>query len=387
VSHAQIAITAPPRDPKTAGVSTNLRVLAWPGLEAKAKNPYTWLLYSHLTRLGVQVREFTPASAMQGGYDVLHAHWPDKALTAASWTGSAIRAAAALGIMEAAHLYGARVVWTAHNAESHESRHPRLERWFWSAFVRQVDAVIHLSTAGRLAVEARYRALAACPQVVVAHGHYRGAYPDTVDRCEARRALGIPAGAQVMTFIGKVRGYKNVPHLVRTVRALSPRAGEVILLVAGATQTPALAEEVLAAAGADPRVRLKLDHIPDAEVQHYLRAADLVVLPFTQITNSGSALLALSFDRPVLVPALGAMGELQALVGDDWVRTYEGALMPDMLTDALQWAARPRNAAPGMDQLEWPLLARQTLSVYAGILSSHRRSQLDARPTSAGPHC
>ncbi len=368
MSHAQAAIPAPPTDPKPPGVSTNLRVLAWPGLGAKAKNPYTWLLYSHLTRLGVQVQEFTPATALHGGYDVLHAHWPDKALNASSWAGSAIRAAFALAIMQAAHLYGARVVWTAHNAEPHESRHPRLERWFWSAFVRRVDAVIHLSTAGKLAVEGRWQKLATRPQFVVAHGHYRGVYPDTVARDEARRALGIPAGARVITFFGKVRQYKNVPHLVRTVRALGSRAEEVVLLVAGASETRALAEEVLAAAGTDPRVRLRLDHIPEAEVQRYLRAADLVVLPFTEITNSGSALLALSFDRPVLVPALGAMGELQALIGHDWVRTYEGTLMPDVLADALRWAAQRRNAAPKLDQLEWPLLARQTLSVYAGIV-------------------
>ena len=371
MSHAQVAIPAPPTQSPPAAVLAELRVLAWPGLAAKARNPYTWLLYSHLTRLGVQVLEFTPASALHGGYDVLHAHWPDKALNAASWTGSAIRAAATLAIVRAAHLHGARVVWTAHNAEPHESRHPRLERWFWSAFVQHVDAVVHLSTAGRRAVEAHYQALAGRPQAVVAHGHFRGAYPDTIARDEARGTLGMPAGARVITFIGKVRGYKNVPHLIRTVRALSPRAGEVILLVAGASQTRALREEVLAAAGADPRVHLKLGHIPEGEVQHYLRAADLVVLPFTEITNSGSALLALSFDRPVLVPALGAMGELQALAGHDWVRTYEGALMPDTLTDALQWAARRRHRGPRLDQLEWPLLARQTLSLYTGIVRRH----------------
>jgi beta-1,4-mannosyltransferase len=381
VTHARVAVAAPSRDPKPSELSANLRVMAWPGLGAKAQNPYTWLLYSHLAHLGVQVRDFTPASAVQGGYDVLHAHWPEKALNAASWTGSAIRATAALAIVEAARLHGARVVWTAHNAEPHDSRHPRLERWFWSAFVRQVDAVIHLSTAGRLAVEARYPALADRPQVLVSHGHFRGAYPDTVTQDEARRTLGIPAEARVITFIGKVRRYKNVPQLVRTVRALPPCDGEVILLVAGASQTRALAEEILGAAGADPRVRLKLDHIPEAEVQCYLRAADLVVLPFSEITNSGSALLALSFDRPVLLPALGAMSELQALVGDDWVRTYHGAIRPDVLTDALRWAARRRDAAPDLDQLDWPLLARQTLSVYAGIT---RRCERSVRRTHFG---
>jgi beta-1,4-mannosyltransferase len=342
-----------------------LRVLAWPGLRARAKNPYTWLLYSHLAALGVRVEEFTVARALRGGYDVFHVHWPDKALNATPWAGMAAGAAAALASLDAAHFHGARVVWTAHNAHPHESRHPRLERWFWAAFVRRVDAVIHPSAAGQQAVHARYPALAALPHALVPLGHFRGAYLDTISRDEARTSLGIPHGSRVVTFLGLVRPYKNVPHLVRSVRALSSSAGDVVLLVAGAPLTPALADEVRAAAGGDPRVRLALEHVPDADVQRYLRAADLVVLPFKEITNSGSALVALSFDRPILVPSRGAMGELQALAGGEWVCTYEGELTPRVLGDALDWAVhRPPGGSPRLDALEWPLIARQTLSLY-----------------------
>ena len=42
--------------------------------------------------------------------------------------------------------------------------------------------------------------------------------------------------------------------------------------------------------------------VPDGEVQHYLLAADAVVLPFKEILTSGSAMLALSFGRPVVAP-------------------------------------------------------------------------------------
>jgi beta-1,4-mannosyltransferase len=348
-----------------AEIHAPLRVLAWPW--AFPANPYTCLLYSHLASLGVEVREFTVARALGGGYDVFHLHWPEKALTSAAWFVAAAGAVAALVALEAAHLHGARVVWTAHNAKPHDSRHPWLERWFWSALVRRVDAVIHLSAAGQQAVEARYPRLAACPHAVVPHGHYRGSYPDTLSREDARAALAIPAGARVVTFLGLVRPYKNVPHLVRTVRALPSSAGEVVLLVGGAPHPPALAEEIRAAADGDPRVRLTLEHVPDEQVQHYLRAADLIVLPFKDITNSGSALLALSFDRPVLVPARGAMGELQALAGGDWVCTYERELTPEVLAAALDWAMqRPSGAGPQLDALEWIRLARQTLSVYVG---------------------
>lgn len=341
-----------------------LRVLAWPGLGARAKNPYTWLLCSHLTTLGVRIRDFTPARALRGGYDVLHVHWPEKALNAESLLGRVAGAVAALAMLDAARLHGARVVWTAHNAWPHESRHPKLEEWFWSAVVRRVDTVIHPSVAGRQAVEARYPQLARRPHAVVPMGHFRGAYADTVSREDARAAFGISDGARVVAFLGLVRPYKNVPHLVRTVRALPRAAGEVVLLVGGAPHTAALADEVREAAGGDPRVRLALEHIPDDDIQRYLRAADLVVLPFRDITNSGSALLALSFDRPVLLPARGAMAELQALAGADWVCTYDEDLTPDVLARALDQAVRRSSGGPNLDALEWPEIARRTLAAY-----------------------
>jgi glycosyltransferase involved in cell wall biosynthesis len=340
--------------------------LAWPGLGARAKNPYTWLLYTHLAALGVRVRDFTPARALGGGYDILHVHWPEKALNARSLPARLAGAVAALAMLDAAHLHRARVIWTAHNAQPHESRHRRLEEWYWAAVVRRVDGVIHPSAAGRLAAESRFPPLAERPQAVVPMGLYIGAYPDSISREAARATFGIPDGARVIAFLGLVRPYKDVPGLIRAVRALAAEAGSVVLLVAGAPHTPEIAEEVRRAAGGDPRVHLALQHVPDDDIQRYLRAADLVVLPFRDITNSGSALLALTFDRPVLVPARGAMGELRELAGADWVRTYEGELTPEVLMGALDWAVTrtiPPGAAP-LDALEWPEIARQTLAAY-----------------------
>lgn len=329
----------------------------------REKNPYTWLLCSHLADLGVEVRDFTPARALRGGYDVLHLHWPEKALNA-EWVGRSLAGGvAALALLDVARWHGARVVWTAHNAQPHESRHPRLERWYWSAVVRRVDAVIHPSEAGRQEVLSHFPELAGRPQSVVPLGHFRGTYPDTISRDEARASLEIPGGACVIAFLGLVRPYKNVPHLIQTVRALPP-ALDVVLVVAGSPHTPALAEEVRQAAAGDSRIRLVLGHVPGPEVQRYLRAADLVALPFRDITNSASALLALSFDLPVLVPSRGAMGELQAIAGAEWVRTYDGELTPDILAGALDGFSSSPEGRPRLDALDWPEIARQTLAVY-----------------------
>jgi glycosyltransferase involved in cell wall biosynthesis len=109
-------------------------------------------------------------------------------------------------------------------------------------------------------------------------------------------------------------------------------------------------------------------------VQLFFRAADFVVLPYRDILNSGAALLALSFNRPVLVPNQGAMGELQSSAGAEWVRIYSGDIDAAQLVDGLAWAVaseRPREVR--LDHLEWPRLAEQTLHAYEEIRSPRAR--------------
>jgi beta-1,4-mannosyltransferase len=343
--------------------SAPLRVLAWPGRGARAKNPYTWLLYSHLADLGVQVDDFSPLRALRGGYDILHVHWPEKALMTGGLPGRVAGAVAGIAVLEAARRHGASVVWTTHNSRPHEGRNTRLERWYWSGVLRRLDAVIHPSAASQAEIEASAPLVGRLPHAVVHLGHYRGSYPDEVTREEARRGFGIAEDAAVITFVGLVRPYKYVPRLIEAVRALPPER-KAVLLVGGEPLDRTLAAELERAAAGDPRVRLTLHHLPDADMQRFLRAADLVALPFTHITNSGSALLALSFDRPVLVPRRGAMGELQALAGSDWVCTYDGRLTPEVLDQAIRWARGRRAGLPDLSALEWGAIAKRTLELY-----------------------
>jgi hypothetical protein len=126
-------------------------------------------------------------------------------------------------------------------------------------------------------------------------------------------------------------------------------------------------ERTREAAVGGPNIKLDLEFINKNLVQYYLRAADLIALPYTKILNSGTALLALSFDRPVLLPALGAMPELREMVGEDWVRLYEGNLTPEVLRSAIQWTRRRQTnkcAQPPLDSLDWKHLATLTLEAF-----------------------
>jgi beta-1,4-mannosyltransferase len=358
-----------------------MRILAWPA--SVPDNPYNSLLYESLSALGAEVVPFSPMQLVRGRAAIWHLHWVEDMWNRPGLVRAGLRAGAILMMLRIAHLRGMSIVWTVHNLHTHERFHPRLEQWFWRSFVRHLDGYLALAEVGRTMAQERFPMLRSLPGFVVPHGHYRGAYPTTIDREAARARLGIAPDERVITFLGKVRPYKNVPHLIRTFRALpEPR---VRLFIAGSARLPSLEHEVRAAAGSDQRIQLQLRHIPDDEVQVYLGAADVVVLPYRDILNSGSALLALSFDRPVLVPDCGAMGELAACAGPEWVRTFTGALSVAELAESLQWARAPRpSVCDGLNRLDWMSIARETLHSFECIL---RRAGRGRPGGAAGVEC
>jgi beta-1,4-mannosyltransferase len=370
------AARAPPPDPAPTTDEArydDVAVLGWPAFENRAEQPYNALLYTALRALGVRVAEHSTARVLSGRYSILHLHWPDRRIRARGVAAAVARSAALLALLDVAHARGMRVIWTVHNLQAHDGTHrPRLERAYWRALTKRLDGFIALSASGVERVRERFPALRDTPAFVVPHGHLRDVYPDSIGRDEARRALALAHGTRVVAFVGQIRAYKNAPQLVRAFRALDDTSCR--LVVAGRAKPAALADELRTLAAGDDRIRIMPDFVPDDRLQHVLRAADLVALPYRDIFNSGAALLALSFDRPVLVPAIGAMPELAQTFGDEWVRTYEGELTADVLAHAITWATHGRRAArPPMNELAWDRVARLTLAAYATVVRASRR--------------
>ena len=382
--------TPAPRSPLPNPYPQTVRILAWPAFDNQTGNPYNRLLYAPMADMGVTVDEFSPGRALQsallGAHDAWHLHWPDDLLSITPRRAAAWRVAGLLGLMTLARWRSIRMVWTAHDLGPHESPHPWLERFFWHHFVPRVDAVISLSEHGLEAARERFPRLRGRPGFAIPHGHYRDAYPPAPPKDEARRALDLPAEVPVVLFVGRIRPYKNVARLVKVFREMdAPERAH--LVVAGNPASEALRRRIEAAAAGAERVRLALRFIPEAGLPAYLAAADLVALPYRDVLHSGSALLALSFDRPVLVPGRGAMSELQAQVGPRWVQTFAGEssnaetkqLTSEALRDALRWALRvKRPARAPLGALGWDQVATQTVEAYHVVArGSNKRAEAE----------
>lgn len=355
-----------------------MRVLASPALINRWLNPYNWLLNTHLEREGVEVLGAAPWRVLRGQADVWHVHWPDHVFNQSSAARAQWGARIWLHMAREARRHGMRIMWTVHNLRAHDGQHAVLEQSFWDEFLPLVDGFVHLSDAGRSAALQRFPSMAGRTNVVIPHGHYRGEYVTTLDRDASRRRLGIDADASMVLYAGRIRPYKNVPALLNAFHAL--RDASAVCMVTGAPATTALRRAIEQQASRDFRVRLDLRHLRRRELARTFRAADLVVLPYREILNSGSALLALSLDRPVLVPNRGALAELASHMGEDWVRCYDGELTATTLADAVAWAREtPRAAQAPLDAFAWPAIARAHSAAYESLTrSASDRSYPDA---------
>ena len=128
-----------------------------------------------------------------------------------------------------------------------------------------------------------------------------GAIPSRED---ARRKLGVQGN--VALFFGHVRPFKGLDIALRAWRELK---SDVTLLVAGEAWWKG-EEEYRALARDLTNVRFDFRFIPDAEIATYFAAADVVLAPYRIEAQSGVALTAFHFARPVIATNVGGLPEI-----------------------------------------------------------------------------
>lgn len=346
--------------PANTARRTPPRVLMFP---KHGDNPYLATLSASLERRGARVEDFSFRRALRGRYDVMHIHWPDLHLNAnaRSSVRSLARHARLAALFALLRLRKTRIVWTVHNLKPHERHHRVSEMLFPLWFPRMCTHVIALTLTGLESARAMYPALREKPAAVIPHGHYRGAYPSAPTRASCRDRLGLEHRFTFL-FFGNIRPYKNVPLLIEAFRAVPQR--DVQLVIAGQPGRMMEIDEIERLAAGDDRVRLSLEFVPEEEVPLFMGAADVVVLPFNSILNSGSVFLALSFNRAVLAPRLGALPEIQHRLGARWVNLYDGPLSTQHLQQVLSGGGIPEHETADLSAFDWDSIGQQTLDLY-----------------------
>lgn len=312
---------------------------------SRSTNPYLVQLVDSLRALpGVQVDTFSWRRAILGRYDVLHVHWPERFARGESPLGTAWKRMRLAALLLRLATGRPRVVRTLHNLASHEPG-DALERVLLGALERRTALRIRLNPYTPVPDGTAVR--------TILHGHYQDRFPPP----SAARA---PEPGRLL-FFGLLRPYKGVEELLAAFAAVRDAA---TLRIAGSGRDAALLDVIRRAEREDPRVSARLEYVPDEALADELAAAQLVVLPYAKVHNSGAALLALSLTRPVLMPDTDTTRWLQDEVGPGWVHLYPPPLSPDALRAALDATAVPPAEAPDLRARDWPAIAAAHLEAF-----------------------
>jgi glycosyltransferase involved in cell wall biosynthesis len=272
------------------------------------------------------------------GADVVHFQW----LTVQHLDGSLLPR----------RVPGRPLLLTAHDILPREPRpgQVRAQRRLYDRF----DAIVVHSEHGRRRLIGE---LGADPDRVHVIGH--GVFEHLASR---------PAGAPpfqtelpVVLCFGLMRPYKGIDLLLEAWKGIEGAE----LWVAGMARMDISALR----RSAPPGVRIVPRFIGDDELGSYFARADLVVLPYREIDQSGVLFTALAFGKPLLLSDVGGFPEIAATGA---ARTFPSgdaralrAALQELLADPgarAQMAARARAAAQG--ELSWSAIARRTIALY-----------------------
>lgn len=209
-----------------------------------------------------------------------------------------------LDVLAARYVFRTKLVWTLHNLRHHDPRPRKTEQWI-SRFFASNCIKVRILGEGMEEEICSYLGVAKSKLVVIPEGPYAGWYPEGISTDDARKMLQIPEGNRVWLYLGNLRPYKGVEELIAAYLKLQPEHTD--LIIAGRPWNTEYADFIAEMASGHQGIRLAMKLIPDAELQVYFAASDLVVLPFKNVLNSGSALLAMGFSKALVAPSIGLL--------------------------------------------------------------------------------
>jgi glycosyltransferase involved in cell wall biosynthesis len=199
---------------------------------------------------------------------------------------------------------------------------------------------------------------------------------------EAKQRLGIEGGMKTVLFFGSIRPYKGLERLVPAFLKVAERNPEYRLIIAGQVRKGCeqYLQNVLQEVDAHPsrhQVIKKLHFVPDSETELYFKAADVVVLPYVEIFQSGVLFLAYSFGLPAVVSDIGSFrddvveGENGFLYDpqdpNSLARTIEKYFASNLYADLDKRREDIRAAA--LQAHSWETVGRITRGVYEQLLA------------------
>ena len=278
-------------------------------------------------------------------------------------------------------LLGKKIVLTVHNVNAgvRDSKDTLLNRLTLRIQYRLADHIfVHTE---KMKAELFVQFGVKADRVTVIPFGINNSVPNTrLTPSEARERLRIRADERTILFFGNIAPYKGLEYLTAAFRQIpAPRDG-FRLIIAGWPKNcesywTALRETIREDVQTG-RILLRAEYIPDDETELYFKAADVLVLPYRHIYQSGVLFLGYSFGLPVLAADVGALKEeiVEGKTGFvfkpedsvDLAKSIDRYFASDLFANLTSRRQVIRDFAT--ERHSWDVVGQLTMNVYEALL-------------------
>ena len=198
-----------------------------------------------------------------------------------------------------------KIICIADNVIPHEKRPG--DAAFTKYFLKSCDAFVTMSEK----VLADLRTFEKTkPAQLIQHPFYDN-FGAIISKQEAREHLNLDEADKIILFFGFIRAYKGLDLLIEAMNDETVKKQNIKLLIAGEFYEDAKQyHELIEKHNLSPTIILRTNFIQDSEVKYYLCAADCIVQPYKNATQSGVTPLAYHFEKPMIVTNVGGLPSL-----------------------------------------------------------------------------
>lgn len=341
-----------------------MKVWMWP--KSSELNFYNDLLSDSLCGAGLDIIDLKHGKlVLQVGQaksgDIVHIHWIHHAYQNPNPLLFIAKSFIFVLTMLYMKLRNVQLIWTIHNLYPHHAKYPKLERFMRTLICRFSSKLIVASESIKRKVIMEF-GVSASKLFVVKHGHYLGVYkPKGMD---FRRVYNIGEDADIYLFLGAIKAYKGVEDLIESFNAVKTK--QSYLIIAGKADKEM--ESYLQQVKDTENIILDLRFVPNDEVADLISAVDVMVMPYKEITTSGSAILGLSFKKLIVMPDNEFIDEY---FKEGMVVRYNPTVA-NGLRNAMKTAINVKKDGKSpkyeevLKELEWSGIAKQIKNVYQG---------------------
>ena len=216
---------------------------------------------------------------------------------------------------------------------------------------------------------------------IIPYGINDTVYKSSLTKKHARKKLELKENDKVILFFGFITIYKGIEYLLLALAKLKEKYNNLTLVIAGEIDTNGREywenlQKILKEYMLEGNVITKLHFIPDKDIEIFFKSADVLILPYKFIFQSGPLFLAYNFGLPVIAADVGSLKE-------DIIEGMTGFICnpkdPEDLADKISYYFNSelyKNLEQNSEKIikytnekySWKKIGEQTFSIYKNLM-------------------